>query len=106
MSIIDAIKNVFARVIRNVAKAAESLATQDVLVTANGEIVIKEPVIQRFSDKISAVVLAGAALFFLLFPFEGKAALAIGDQLMRAATYLWSGASSEGVQAQAEGFSI
>ena len=41
MSIIDAIKNVFARVIRNVAKAAESLATQDVLVTANGEIVIK-----------------------------------------------------------------
>lgn len=100
MSFIDTVKDIFARVIRNIAKAAESLTTKDVLVTSDGEIVIKEPVIQRFSDRISAVILAGAALFFLLFPFEGRAAMAIGDQLMRAATYLWSGAKDEGVHAE------
>ena len=101
MSIISAIKDAFVRVFRNLAKAAESLTNKQVLVTADGEILIQAPAVERLADKASAVLLAGAALFFLLFPSSGKTTSAIGDSLMRAATTLWSGGQVEGVQAQA-----
>jgi hypothetical protein len=106
MSVISAIKDAFVRVFRNLAKAAESLTNKQVLVTEDGEIVIQEAAVDRFADKVSAALLAGAALFFLMFPTSGKATMAIGDQLMRAATYLWTGGTSEGVQAQADGFAV
>jgi hypothetical protein len=102
---IDAIKDVFARIIRNITKSAEALTSQGVLVTPTGEIVVTEPVLQRLSDKVSAILIAGAALFFLVSPIQGKTTMAIGDQLMRAATYLWSG-EKNGQSVRQEGFAI
>lgn len=100
MSIISAIKDTFVRVFRNLAKAAESLTNKQVLVTEDGEILIQEPAVERLGDKVSAMLLAASALFFLLFPSGGKTTMEIGDRLMRAASALWTGATIEGVQAQ------
>lgn len=91
MSFIEAIKNVAKRVLANVVSAVNRLTTQDVVVSEGGEIIIREPLVKSISDKLSAFVLASAALFFLLAPLQGKTTMAIGDQLLRAATTLWSG---------------
>ena len=105
MSIIDAIKDAFAKVIHNLLEAVERLTTQEVVVSVDGEIVIREPLIKGVADKVSAVVLASAALFFLLSPIESKVAMALGDQLMRLATTLWSGGSN-GESVPEAGFAV
>lgn len=93
MTFIEAIKSVARRVVANILAATERLSSQEVIVSENGDIVIREPVVKTVADKLSAVVIVAAALFFLLSPIQGKTAMAIGDQLMRAATMLWSGAT-------------
>lgn len=91
MSFIDAFKAIVKRVAQNLITAINRLSSKDVLVSDGGEIVIKEPIVKAIADKGAAIVLASAALFFLMSPIQGAKAMAIGDQLMRAATYMWSG---------------
>jgi hypothetical protein len=105
MSIIEAFTAAAKRVVANIIAAVQRLSTQELLVTSDGEIFVKEPVIQTVADKISAVLLASAALFFLLSPIQGKAAMEIGDQLLRAATFLWSG-GTDGSRIPSEGLAV
>lgn len=95
MRVIDAFKSLLLRIATNIAAVAERLVNQEVTISPNGEITVKEPVIRTIADKLSAMVVVSAALFFLLSPVQGKAAMAIGDQLLRAATMLWSGTTPE-----------
>lgn len=91
MRLIDAVKSLLGRIVRNVAAIAERLTNQEVTISPSGEITVKEPAIKSVADKLSAVIVASAALFFLLSPVQGKVAMSVGDQLLRAATMLWSG---------------
>jgi hypothetical protein len=95
MSIVNGLMLIAKRIVANIIRAAERLTSQGVLVTSSGDIIIKEPLAKTIADKLSAVVIASAALFFLLSPIQGKTAMAIGDQLIRAATMLWSGAEPD-----------
>lgn len=101
MSIITAFKTVLARVARNIATVVSRLSEKDVSVSADGEIIVKEPAVKYLSDKMSAIVLGSAALLFLLTPIQGKWAMALGDQLLRAAALLWSGGTNESTVPQA-----
>jgi hypothetical protein len=91
MSVIDAIKAIAKRVAANIVSAVERLTTQNVIVTIDGEIVVQDPAVKAIADKVSAFVLASAALFFLLSPLQSRVMMEFGDQLMRTATMLWSG---------------
>jgi hypothetical protein len=105
MSIIEAFTAAAKRIAANIVAAVQRLTTQDLLVTSDGEIFVKEPAIKTISDRISAVLIASAALFFLLSPVQGKAAMEIGDQLLRAATFLWSG-GTDGTRVSSEGVGV
>jgi hypothetical protein len=105
MSIIQAFTAAAKRIAANIIAAVQRLSTQEVLVTSDGEIYVKEPAVKNVADKISAILLASAALFFLLSPIQGKAAMEIGDQLLRAATFLWSG-GIDGTRIPSEGLAV
>lgn len=91
MGFIPAVKAVLARIAANIIATINRLSTQDVVVSREGEIFIREPAIAWLSDRLSALVLGAAALFFLLSPVHGARAMTIGDQLLRAAVFLWAG---------------
>jgi hypothetical protein len=54
--------------------------------------IIVETGLDLITGKFAAVVVVAAGLFFVLFPFNGTAQMAIGDQLIRVATIMWNGA--------------
>jgi len=99
MGFVNAFKAVIKRVIANIVTAIHRLSSQDVVVSQDGEIIIREPAIKGFGDKLSALVLASASLFFLMSPLQGESAMKIGDQLIRMAAVLWDGTDPEVVSA-------
>lgn len=96
MRLVDAITSMLKRIATNIATVAERLVTKEVFISPTGEITVTEPAIKTVADKLSAVIVACAALFFLLSPVQGRTAMSIGDQLMRAATAMWSGSAQLG----------
>ena len=91
MGFIEAFKSICKRVVANIISAVHRLSAQDVVVSEDGEIIIREPFVKDIADKLSAMVVASAALFFLLSPLQGATAMKIGDQLLRLATVMWNG---------------
>ncbi len=97
MSVLDSIKALFVRILRNVVEVADRLSEQTISLDANGDARISPTLIEVFASKISAVIIGAAAMFFFLSPGGGQTVY-VGDRLMRVAVMLWEG-SNEGVKA-------
>jgi len=91
MGFVQAFRSLLTRIARNIIAVVNRLSEHEVLVTHDGDIVVREPAVKWLSDKLSAFVLGAAALLFLFSPLQGTKAMAIGDQLLRAAMILWAG---------------
>jgi hypothetical protein len=87
-----AIKNFIVKAWNNVVTAITSLTRKTITVDENGNSIIVETGLDLITGKFAAVVVVAAGLFFVLFPFNGTAQMAIGDQLIRVATIMWNGA--------------
>lgn len=92
MGVWESIKAFFAKVLNNITVAVDKLdPNASVQINEDGSVIVSETAVNRAANKSAALVIAGAGMFFLLFPFKGQAAMTIGDQLMRIATVMWTG---------------
>lgn len=88
---LDALKAFFKKVYNNLVTVMRRLVDENYVVGAEGG--ISESTADFLAGKFTAMVVIAAGLFFVLYPFQGTAAMAIGDNLLRTATYMWNGAT-------------
>jgi hypothetical protein len=94
MGVWESIKAFFAKVLSNITVAVDKLDPKaSVQINEDGDVIVSETAVNWAANKSAAIVIAGAGMFFLLFPFKGQAAMTLGDQLVRIATIMWAGGS-------------
>lgn len=87
----ESIKSFFKKVYENIVTAMRRLVDENYEVGSEGS--ITESTADFLASKFTAIVVVAAGLFFVLYPFQGTATMAIGDNLLRTATYMWNGAT-------------
>lgn len=87
----NAIKSFFKRVYDNIVAAMRRLVDENYEIGT--EFGISDSTAEFLASRFTAVVVVAAGLFFVLYPFQGKATMAIGDNLLRSASYMWNGAT-------------
>jgi hypothetical protein len=92
MSIFGWVKRTVKRIWDNIVEAISNLVEPVTLVNEDGTTTVVSNPFSMVSQKVAAVVVVAAGLFFVLFPFESAAAVTFGDQLIRMATLMWNGA--------------
>lgn len=87
----DAIRTFLSKVYDNIVTAMRRLVDENYEVGTEGG--ISESTAEFLASKFTAIVVVAAGLFFTLYPFQGTATMAIGDNLLRTAAYMWNGAT-------------
>jgi hypothetical protein len=92
-SIFAWVKRTIKRIWDNIVEAVSNLTEPVTVVHEDGTTTVENAPLTFISQKVAAVVVVAAGLFFVLFPFESAAAITFGDQLIRMATLMWNGAT-------------